>query len=349
METELKQYQEKILERLIGEFNAINSINVTDLTPRLTMICSKCKGSRFVKNGVFKERQRYKCKDCQNTQFSDINTALYNLKLKDKWVDFVYIMLGKDQPYSCQEISDLLEINIKTAHQWRHKFLTAISEVEPVGESQEVELDEVYFPFCVKGRIGKEKYEEWYGRNNPQNVESALRKEEKIRLGEHYQTIYLCVHNRNMDFDFTPIKIQKKGVVSAEDLKRVNPNNLEGKTVITDSETSMKAFLKNYENVHHQTFKSSDIKQGIVVEKGIHNNNINNTMMRLKKWFKKFSGVSTKYEKQYLNWFRFQNLFTGFDFNGFNIKRAVNKTLTDKKAYINFKNIFLAYGTFFFT
>jgi transposase-like protein len=160
METELKQYQEKILERLLGQFKTINTIDIQEFTPRTTMVCHKCKGNNFVKNGVFKNRQRYKCKDCQNTQFPDVNTALHNLKLKDKWVDFVYIMLDKEQPYTCQKISDLLEINIKTAHQWRHKFLTAISEVEPIGDSQEIELDEIYLPFCVKGRIGKEKYDE---------------------------------------------------------------------------------------------------------------------------------------------------------------------------------------------
>jgi transposase-like protein len=348
MEADLKEYQKKILSRLIGQFDSLNRIEISEFTPTKTMVCSKCNGSNLVKNGVFKGRQRYKCKDCKHTQFPDINTALYKLKLKDKWVDFVYIMLDKDQPHTCRKISDLLEINIKTAHQWRLKFLTAISEVEPIGDSQELELDEIYLPFCVKGRIGKEKYDEWYGKNSPKNVESALRKEEKIKEEQHHQSIYLCSHNRNNDFVFTPIKIQKKGVVSSDDLKRVNPNNLSDKTVITDSETSMKAFLKNYEGVNHQTFKSSDIKQGIMKETGIHNNNINNTMMRLKNWLKNFSGISTKYQKQYLNWFRFQNLFSGFDFDGMSIKQAVNMTFIDKNAYTNFKNIFLIYGTFFF-
>ena len=346
METELKQYQQKILERLIGQFKSLNAINVSDYTPSKSMVCSKCEGSNFVKNGVFKERQRYKCKDCQNTQFADVNTALYNLKYKDKWVDFVYVMLDKNQPKTLQAISDLLEINIKTAHQWRVKFLTAISEIEPIGDSQEIELDEVYLPFCVKGRIGKEKYDEWYGEHHPNNVESSLRKEEKIKEEEHHQAIYLCTHNRNGDFTFNPIKIQKKGVVSQKDLERVNTNTLSDKTVITDSESSMKAFLKKYENVNHQTFKSSDIKEGVVKETGIHNNNVNNTMMRLKKWLSVFSGVSTKYLKHYLDWFRFQNLFSNFDFSNVNIKDAVSKSLADKNTYSNFKNIFLTYGIF---
>lgn len=346
MEPELKHYQKQVLERLIGQFEALNAIDIGALTPKSTMVCSKCNGGNFVKNGVFKGRQRYKCKDCKNTQFSDVNTALYNIKFKDKWVDFVYIMLDKDQPHSCQKISKLLEINVKTAHQWRHKFLTAISEIEPIGESQEIELDEIYMPFCVKGRIGKEKFDEWHGENDPRNVESALRKEEKIRQEEHFQTIYLCTHNRKADFNFNPIKVQKKGSVSAEDLERVNPNKLQGKTVITDSEPSMKAFVGKFEEVNYLTFKSSDIKNGILEEAGVHNNNINNTIMRLRKWLKNFSGISTKYEKQYLNWFRFQHLFTGFDFNGLNINNAMSKALADKNTYVNFKNIFIGYCSF---
>jgi len=85
-----------------------------------------------------------------------------------------------------------------------------------------------------------------------------------------------------------------------------------------------------------------------MVEAGVHNNNINNTMMRLNKWLQNFSGVSTKYQQHNLNWFRFQNFFTGFDFEGLNIKNAVNKTLINKNTSANFKNIFAIYGLLFF-
>jgi len=338
---EIKSYQEKILERLLIQFEKINSTDISEFTPPCLMVCRQCEGSHFVKNGKHKERQRYKCKDCGCTQFADANTILYNLKLKDKWIDFVYIMLDKDQPKSCRKIGDILEINFKTAHHWRHKFLTALSDVEQMPISNEVELDEIYLPFCVKGRIGKEKYDEWYGEGNPKNVESALRIEEKEKEDEKHQVIFLCAHNRDSNFDFTPIKIQKKGIVSEEDLKRVCDMELTGKTVITDSEPSMKCFLKNYTGINHQTFKSSDVKQGIMVETNIHNNNINNTMMRFKKWLRDFFGVSTKYINLYLKWFRFENLFSGYD-----IKYSVKITLSNKETYGNYKNIFTKYTDF---
>jgi len=340
---ELKSYQEKILARLLGDFSILNETEISEFTPRSTMICSKCGSIHFVKNGTYKQRQRYKCKDCLNTQFSDINTALYNLKFKSKWVDFVFIMLDKEQPKSCRKISELLEINIKTSHQWRHKFLTAISEVKELNILQEVELDEVYFPFCVKGRIGKEKYDVWYKENDSRNIESELRKEEKIKESEHHQTILLCSHNRNNDFDFQPIKIQKKGIVSEADLKRVCKIELKEKTVITDSEPSMNAFIKTFTDVNHQKFKSSDIKQGILKEANVHNNNINNTIMRLKKWLRNFNGVSTKYLNLYLKWFRFENSFSISE-----IKPVIATTLNDKMTYCNFRNIFSNYSKFMY-
>jgi transposase-like protein len=337
----LKSYQEKILKRLLGQFEMLNETDISEFTPRSTMLCRQCRGSSFVKNGLHKGRQRYKCKDCGSTQFSDANTVMYNIKLKDKWIDFVYIMLDKEQPKSCRKIGVLLEIDYKTAHHWRHKFLTALKEVEQLSISNEVELDEIYLPFCVKGRIGKEKYDEWYGEGDPRNVESALRKEEKVKEQEKHQAIFLCAHNRNSDFDFTPIKIQKKGIVSEDDLKSVCIMDLTGKTVITDSDPSIKCFLRNYRGINHQTFKSSDVKQGIMVEEKIHNNNINNTMMRLKKWLRNFFGVSTKYISLYLKWFRFENISPIYT-----IKQLVMINLLDKQTYSNYKNIFSKYTDF---
>jgi transposase-like protein len=219
--------------------------------------------------------------------------------------------------------------------------LIALSEVENLSIGQEVELDEVYFPFCVKGRIGKEKYDVWINECDPKNQESQLRKEEKIKESEHHQVIILCSHNRDNDFDFQPIKIQKKGIVSEADLKRICPYELKDKTVITDSEPSIKAFVKSIDQANHQTFKSSDIKKGIIVETNVHNNNINNTMMRLKKWLENFNGVSTKYLNLYLKWFRFENLFSISV-----IRKMVKSSLTDKKTYPNFQSIFLNYAKF---
>ena len=341
----LKSYQKKIIETLLGKFQLINVLDVNSIVEQEQMVCRKCGNTDFVKNGKPTGKQRYKCRGCSSTQFSDANTILYNLKLKDKWVDFVLLMLENSQNISCEAIGKELEINKKTAHQWRHKLLKAINQEGDLELATEVELDEIYLPFCVKGRIGKEKYDKYIAPGHPDNIESQLRIDEKLMEEESYQTIFMCAHNRLGDFDFSPAKIQKKGIIGEKDVRKVlSSRDLKGKTVITDSEPSMKAYLKSCENVIHQTFKSSDIKKGIIKEKSVHNNNINNTMMRLKNWLKDFFGVSTKYISNYLSWFRFRDMFE-LEL----IKQMVQKSVKGRDAYPKYKKAFEDYRDFLYS
>jgi len=338
---DLKPYQQKTVERFLDNFSMINGLNLVSISSE-GMVCRNCGANNFVKNGTIKGVQRYQCKVCDCTQSHDANTPLYNLKLKDKWTDFVFIMLDKERSITSSNISKELEVNYKTAFRWRHKFLSSVNVVDNIELSEETELDEIYFPFTVKGIIGKEKFDVYIAPEHPDNVESEFRIEEKMMEEESYQSIFMCIHNRHQDFDFIPIKNQKKGVVSEADLTRIMQKiKLSGKTVITDSETSMKSFLNKIGDVNHLTFKSSDIKRGILEEKNVHNNNINNTIMLLKNWLKDFFGVSTKYLWNYLKWFRFIRKFEIFK-----MKEMLRFTLSDKNSYPRFKSLFDDYVVF---
>jgi transposase-like protein len=338
---ELKPYQQKTVARFLDNFSMLNDLNLVSISSE-GMICRKCGTNHFVKNGWSNGVQRYKCKACRSTQFHDANTPLYNLKLKDKWTDFVFIMLDNERSKNSISISEELDISFKTAFRWRHKFLSSLNNVNNIELSEETELDEIYLPFTVKGVLGKEKFDVYIAPNHSDNIESEFRIEEKMMEEESYQSIFMCIHNRKQDFDFIPIKHQKKGVVSEADLTRIMQEiKLSGKTVITDSETSMKSFLNKIGDVNHLTFKSSDIKQGKLEEKIVHNNNINNTMMLLNKWLKDFFGVSTKYIWNYLKWFRFIRKFEIFK-----MKEMLRFTLSDKNSYPRFKSLFDDYVTF---
>ena len=335
---ELKPYQKKILDNFFNDFIEINTVNIGSISSK-GMLCRKCGSDKFVKNGKTNGVQRYQCKACKSTQFHDANTPLYNLKLKSKWPDFVYFMLNKENRPTCQNISDKLGINIKTAHFWRHKLLASFNKISTLEIDQEAELDEVYFRFNVVGVIGKEKFDEYIAPEHPDNKESQLRIDEIKMIEQKYQTIFMCIHNRMGDFDFIPIKNLKKGIVSEADLKRVlNAIDISGKTIITDQEPSLKAYLKSINVLNHLTFKSSDIKNGILKQESVHNNNINNTMRFLKEWMKNFHGVSTKYMWNYLKWFRFIKLFELSK-----ITEKVKQSLSDKESYSRYKNIFKDY------
>ena len=343
----LKKYQQKRIIKFLNKFLAINIID-TDFIAGQEMVCSACGSTFFVKNGTYERKtddnkvQRYSCKKCESTQYRDKNTPLYNLKEKGKWVDFMYLMLDSEQPMSAVSISKALEISESTAFRWRHRFLSSLNEVNPLPVEEELEIDEVYFSFNVKGTIGKEKFDKYFGPNHEDNVESKLRKKEKFMQKENYQVIFLCRHNRLGDFDFSPIKIQKKGIVSKADLERVMKDlELSNKTILTDKEPSMIAYMKTLSSVNHLTFRSSDMKKGILKNANIHNNNINSMMAQVGSWFKYFHGVSSKYLENYLKWFRFRNLFKLL-----NIKKMVKYSLFDKESYPRFRHLFKTYEEF---
>lgn len=340
---DFKPYQQKRIIKFFNKFLAINLID-TDSIAEKEMVCTECGSNFFVKNGTYtrknddKKIQRRLCKKCNGTQFSDKNTPLYNLKIKDKWADFVYLMLDEKKTMSISEISEIIGISERTGFRWRHKFLVSLEEAKPFTSETEQEIDEVYFPFCVKGTIGKEKYDEYTAPKNSNNVESELRKKEKVMEEEKYQVIFLSRHNRMGDFDFIPIKIQKKGIVSKADLERVMKDlDLSG-TILTDKEPSMIAYMNTLESVNHLTFKSKDLKKGKLENKIVHNNNINSMMSRLRDWLKFFHGVSTKYLYNYLKWFRFKNLFKKFK-----ISEMLECSLGDNQSYARFKNLFTTY------
>jgi len=337
----LKDYQKAQFKEFLTKLIGINSVDRESIASK-GMVCRKCNGNHFIKNGTINGVQRYQCKKCKTTQSHDANTALYNLKLKDKWVDFVYFMLDSEIHSTCESIGKKIGISTSTAHDWRHRMLSALQQSSPLTIDQEVELDEVYFRFNVKGVIGKEKFDYYKAKNSSANIESNLRKEEKKLIEEKHQVVCVCAHNRNGDFDFVPIKIHKKGSVSAADLKNAIVDfNLIDKTVITDKEPAMKSFLGGIDKVNHLSFKSSDIKKGIIQVKNVHNNNINNTMMLFNEWKKKFHGFSTKYIMNYLKWFRFVRLFEMYK-----IKEMVTFSLEDKESYARFRGLFANYETF---
>ncbi len=97
---------------------------------------------------------------------------------------------------------------------WRHRFLSSLNQVVPLNIEEEVELDEIYLPFNVKGTLGKEKFDKYVSHSSEKNIENEFREKEKLMQEENYQVIFLCQHNILGVFDFLPIKIQKKGIVS---------------------------------------------------------------------------------------------------------------------------------------
>jgi transposase-like protein len=128
----LKPYQKRKLEKFVSQLSVINSINQETILAS-EMECRKCGSGYFVKNGHSPGgAQRYKCKHCGCTQCIDANTPLYCLKYKDKWADFVFLMLDQDLRKTCDSIAEEIDVERKTAHAWRHKFASSVAKILPL-------------------------------------------------------------------------------------------------------------------------------------------------------------------------------------------------------------------------
>lgn len=85
-------------------------------------ICPFCEGANVVGNGIYKDRKRYKCKDCKKS-FNDLTgTVFSHIQDKDKFNLYAKkVMLGKSIRQSAKE----LEISPNTSFLWRKRIMSS--------------------------------------------------------------------------------------------------------------------------------------------------------------------------------------------------------------------------------
>jgi len=86
--------------------------------------CPICGANKYIKYGLYKQIQRYMCKECGKT-FSNATNALwsYSKKSFEKWIEFTEFMMEKKSLRFCAE---KLNISLVTAFYWRHKILRGL-------------------------------------------------------------------------------------------------------------------------------------------------------------------------------------------------------------------------------
>jgi len=98
---------------------------------------------------------RLRCKAC-GKQTNTKDTVLYRIQNKDKCVDIVFLMLSEKKVLCLNDIRERILMTLKTAHAWRHMFLTSMvkiyNKLNPlIITSSQVEIDEIYLKFRVNG------------------------------------------------------------------------------------------------------------------------------------------------------------------------------------------------------
>jgi transposase-like protein len=110
--------------------------------------CPRCSSLKYVKNGSSKGVKRYKCKACKRSFTSFTGTWLAHIHKKEKLIPYLKLM---KLDLSLDKIKDELQINKKTALDWRHKISASISEIESDVFVGITESDETFFLHSNKG------------------------------------------------------------------------------------------------------------------------------------------------------------------------------------------------------
>lgn len=247
--------------------------------------CPHCGHSKYVKYGIDKGAQRYKCKSCKRNFTEYTGTWLARIQRKDKVDAYVDLML---QEKSLDKIKEELSINKKTAFDWRHKILSSLEDTDKDSFTGITESDETFILFSEKGkrtlsRKGKKR---------------GSKAKTKGISKDHVAVIVTADRAGEQEFSVATLGRIKKTDIEESIGRRISDQTI----LCTDSHVSYKGFAIDNALEHHAI--RADLKQ--YVKDGVyHVQHVNSLHHRLKKWLDdQFWGVSTKHLQQYLNWFR---------------------------------------------
>ncbi|OFX59835.1 MAG: hypothetical protein A2046_06245 [Bacteroidetes bacterium GWA2_30_7] len=280
--------------------------------------CPHCTSIDIIGYGSAKGSRRFKCKNCNKTFTEYTGTWLANLKRRDVVDKYVELML---QEKSLNKIKSELEINKKTAFDWRHKIL---SSIENQGNTScflgITESDETFFLQSEKGSCDLDRKSRKRG---------GSAKKHGIN-NEQVAVVVTC--DRNQEIDLT---VATLGRITKNNLEKILGSRVDQNTILcTDSHITYKGFALDH-NLEHHSLKAN-LKQH-VKDKVYHIQHINSIDSRLKPWVNNhFHGVSTKFLQNYMNWFRLKETTK-------KSKEVVlefyTKSIQDSKAWLRFKNI----------
>lgn len=239
--------------------------------------CPHCHSVEFVKHGVTgKGLQRYRCKGCKKTFCSLTKTPLYRMRKENKWLAYVSMMW---EGVALRKISKVLNISLRIAFFWRHRFLQMPDKNKPTSFTGIIEADEAFLPESFKGK-----------RQMP-------RKSRKRGGGKVPLVPILISYQRGDRYTYEVMDRNTKVNLS----NAITPLLTEGCCLCTDGNLSYKSIVEKLDiNLDHKRIIASD---GRVIDGVYHIQHVNGFISLWKEWLDRFRGVGTAYVSRYLAWF----------------------------------------------
>ena len=283
--------------------------------------CPHCGSLKYSKDGHEKSGvQRYRCKICSRSFNAYSGKWLTKINKKDMLVPYLKLMR---EGLSLEKIRRKLDINKKTAFDWRHKITASLSNIEGGNFKGITESDETFFLHSEKG-------------SKDLSRKARKRGKKAIVRGiskEHVAAIVTMDRKKSID-----LKVACLGRITKEDIEKAIGKKLSEQTVLcTDGHVSYKGFAADNKLEHHVL--RANLKQ-YTKQKTYHIQHVNSAHSRLKTWIDRgMHGVATKYLQNYLNWFRLKEKFKGADI----IMETINSAI-DPTGHMIFQNIEIEYA-----
>ncbi len=250
--------------------------------------CVHCGSVKVKRNGKYRDRQRYPCRDCEKS-FNDLsNPPISGTRYLGKCAKYFQMMV---EGYTLPKIVKWLKIHISTAFYLRHKVLFSLRKMGFQILKGIVESDETFFRESLKGRKTLDREPKKRGERDKKRGISNLKIAVVVAQDRGGQVI-----------------AQKAGTgrVKAEEIDAVIGSYIDASSLLcTDTATNYKK-LAQIKALKHEPINLS--KEGYVKKGCYHLQNVNNYHKRLKGWMDRFQGVATKYLDNYLYWFSFLHL-----------------------------------------
>lgn len=252
------------------------------------LICPSCHSNSVNKNGKYKGKQNYICKECKKKFNGLTNSVFHHTHLSFKQIEQAFECIL--HLFSIRKTAQIMKVSTKTAFTLRHKIISCLKNIiNSFILNGDIKLDEYYTSINLKG-TKKE--------NMPRMSKKRTSHGNKKRgISSHK----ICIVSGCDEFDNMFFTISGTGPVISDMIKNyVVPRIRNVKKIITDCKSSYESVAKE------KNWNLKQIKSGTYTDDD--NNNlaeINSLHQQLDIFLSNFRGVSTKHLQQYLDLFCF--------------------------------------------
>lgn len=268
--------------------NSKNAICDMVLKERESICCPNCHSTNINKNGKYKQRQNYICKEC-NKKFNNLtDTIFHHTHLTYKQIEKAFDSIINLFPI--RKMANIIKISTKTAFTLRHKIISCLKDIVNSFKMKGIiELDEYYLSINLKGTKSQ---------NMPRISKRRTSHGNRTRGISNHK---ICITSGCDEYDNLFFKIAGTSNVTSQMIKEtVVPKIASTTKIITDCKSSYESVAKE------NKWNLKQIKSGFYTDE--ENNslaNINSLHQQLTLYLSNFRGVSTKHLQEYLDLFCF--------------------------------------------